>query len=1130
MNKIELISDCRPLFSSGPPTILAMKGIIWLLFIVSAAAYRIKSNPFCQNGTVIAGANIITSGFNAKTGEILGLPIWVFNKTQTKFWSPTADPQCIYLVPDLMPLIPLQESEEGVVQSISASYLEYLEIYASYYKFIVGIDAGAFAAAFAYSKELMDIHYHLNMNLQVKGSSYHWWHIYKLTSYPAFMLDLDGLFAKAIDWLPTKINSTESLNKYTEVVRAWGTHNPSSIDFGASIRIHDFLDQSLVKDFTLEVVIQQMGLLFYLETFDIFAGGFINRDEIIAKLNVTFVHAVNRTTFFSGGASILQTNETLKQWLSSVPYYPAPQSMVLREITDFIQDKEKSQTWSKFVSDYLKNSSSNAHEHILDAAYYLGHGVNSAPSELSTGGLPWFDYHFSDANIWEINGVKLTIPDEIYIIPRTQSIWSNLTIVIQNGSDYQSIISNYYSDSGIFSGSTSQLVNFFERFYLEKRNLSLSDLSISFGKAVFPLFPQPKLSDLVVYAIDKLYKCVNCYQTWKEFFETLGTGVIDSAEIGGRMQLESWSSFVSLGNRTVEYLWEQSGWSFFGIIGDGEGHISFDSKIDSSYISSTRREFSYRGGTIESQSGNPNEWHKWAYSIPQNMIPIAFTTVDIDEILKIYGHAELSKVATIMLQRYLNESATSIRDMELKYKSDKKSLQTREDIKGTIEALAKAARFTGARIGIGWNVISSDMGLPIFKSNYSEKIYQNTTLLNNIPYNTSYGFYKDILNKLIPLATDYATIGFYSSTESLVNIFDKYFAEDTSMSIQQERRVLYKLLLNVSDSKLDEHFQAALDVLPIDYDAELYGLIIKYWGTNVIVAADVGGAAEQIIRIRNCVWNLAIDLSLEFHIDLLATIYPADYSIKSLNTFYLDHRQAFTSIMIGGDPTMADPSQWKNRTATLDVYPALISVNYTSYLTYISNNIKRANLERAIREAVNTKMNQRQNEAESADIKFKKAQFVYGFGSGDSWWDFYGWRIPDFWLGSQINWNMSVNSVERTNSYFGNSTESSSWWQPMGYCERNTNGMLRARSVYTNRPEIGKQYHPISSKDGPYITSGCSTATQVWDCNNPMVCPTYDSPATLRIDCCLFCVPKIVPVCNYRFCGFSLKACDCPKF
>jgi len=416
----------------------------FLILLVATISTAIQIDPLCQNGSLIAGANVMNTGFNARTSEILGLPIWTLDQESSIPWSPPGDPQCVYMVPKLLALTPLSESKEQVVQSLSASYQEFLQIFASYYSFIVGLDVGPFAGGFEYSKELLDVNYHVAMNLQMQGFSEHWWHIYKLNSYPAFMLTLDDLFAKAINYLPQKINSTDDIHKYTEIVRAWGTHNPLSINFGASIRIHDYLNQSLVKDFTLQIVIEQMGLLFYLDMFDISSGGFISRDEIISKLNVTFLQAVNRTTIFSGGASVLQSNATLTKWLASIPYFATPQTYTLRPISDFISDKQKSETWDRFVDDYLRTGygSINNQKHILDATYYLGHGVNSAPTKLSIGLLPWFDYHFKKEKIWDIN-IELQIPDEIEIIPRTQSIWSNLTMVIQNGSDYQSIISNY---------------------------------------------------------------------------------------------------------------------------------------------------------------------------------------------------------------------------------------------------------------------------------------------------------------------------------------------------------------------------------------------------------------------------------------------------------------------------------------------------------------------------------------------------------------------------------------------------------------------------------------------------------------------------------------------------------------
>ena len=1232
--------------------------VLFLLLSVVLSGTGIAAHdlsPYCQNATLVSGATTMNSGFDARTGLYLGLPIWQLSPpgaenttgpTATTTWSPPGDSSCVYLVPKLLGLVEVASSFEQVAQSFSEQFQQYFHLYLSAYSFEVGVDFGAMSAAVQYSKELMDVLLQLKGKVKVDGFSEHWWHVYRLTAYPAFLLDRDDLFDRGQARLPPTLHTPHDRYLYEEFVRSWGTHTPLQIDLGGSTRIHEYLDQSFALNYTMQKTVEQMKLVFYLDMFDISAGGFVNRSEIVANLDQFFLQSLNRSIFFSGGVSSLQANATLKEWVASIPYVSTPQNATFRSIADFVPDEVRAATLRSFIDSYTHNTTTAAAAAASEPssfapAFYLGHGVDLTTGR--TGMLPWFDWTFDKARVLDmLPNVHLTLPDQLVVQPRTQSIWSSLSMEIQNASDYQRLVGHYSASASAFGigGSSEQAASYLQQLFVDNTNLSRTDLTMTWAKVTLPVLSvlaSHGLSPLFEFALARLpmddLVSPSSWRKWTEFFGCFGPGVMDTAEVGGRLSVLAATHACYAQSTSAEYR-RQIEWNSFLIFGDGSGHVSTDIHLDQSFVAVTRNSVEWQGGDGGRTATDPSQWKQWADTIPTHMLPVQYSFLELDVVLRLVGRHDLAQVARMAMNRYFNESqvrlvalesrlvqlqklacrvsspspslsssssgvSSAVEDTAVLQHTKEKKESARAIVIQTIHDLAKRAaakicpvasmqhglvacpsslssanstrqqqhNVLPALIGLGWNSIVRDIALPIVAYTFARgqewktwdvpdqvRLTERNTsasLVTSVPMRTLRHLIADSIVRrygddddkatMMMMPTN-ATIGFWGNTQSLVDLFKQYFGEDTAMSVSQEQRLVYSLEWSSSEELLlsiDPDFLAALQLLPDDYDEAVYGLILRYWGMTMLKSAEVGGASEQMVRVRNCVWNGGIEMMAQFKIDLLASLYPTDYSVASLNKFYRDRRVAATAVMIGGDPSLARPDQWAERVKTLSRFPALVSVQLESYLPLLYNQARTSsssswllpkvrNLERAIRESMATdrlSFERQANEAmdtQVAELKAKTA--VWAVSSVSHWMMYDGGQ---FWMASQLQ-QPGVASGQAFESSRAFVSTFAGLFGPVGTCERNAStGMLRARTVHA----VGSGLvwmSPAKQRDGEWVTSGCSTATQDWFCNRPGECYLVTSPFQLRLDCCMSCTVSWKTVCSVKDCYKALGSCDCP--
>jgi hypothetical protein len=317
--------------------------------IVTAAVHR--NRAVSTDMPILTGAQIVAHGFNAKQGTEGLWPVIEFTYNFNTTWiSPVSG--ISYQVPDELNLADIPESSTNIVEILSDKYSDMFNQYTSWFKFSVGVGAGAFSLSVNYDHEMNKVHQEISETMNLFGFSQYWSTYYSLDMAPAYMLNPSNFFKLAVSKLPASATTAAEQALYQEFVQAYGTHYVCYGAFGGSAHLDEFLNKTYEQQYSASAVSTQMGLSFHYYMFNISPGTFHNRTEI--KMAKWFAENVQASSFFKGGAPAYQTNNTIQQWLDSVPDYAGLLNTTLCPLSDLVQwDPVRQQSLSSYVTLYL---------------------------------------------------------------------------------------------------------------------------------------------------------------------------------------------------------------------------------------------------------------------------------------------------------------------------------------------------------------------------------------------------------------------------------------------------------------------------------------------------------------------------------------------------------------------------------------------------------------------------------------------------------------------------------------------------------------------------------------------------------------------------------------------------------
>lgn len=428
------------------------------------------------------------------------------------------------------------------------------------------------------------------------------------------------------------------------------------------------------------------------------------------------------------------------------------------------------------------------------------------------------------------------------------------------------------------------------------------------------------------------------------------------------------------------------------------------------------------------------------------------------------------------------------------------------------------------KIGSGWDPITAEIKLPIFKYTYSK----NTTYITksgklfHVPDQFSINHHelrKETNTKIYSNIDEYLNAKQNQKTiassimsipvEMIRDIFHFFgFGSNQIVSVSEYATIM-KLSFDHLNLTISDYVNKIIQKLPIEYNEDLYMLFIKYFGTQVIIDGSIGAVGMQTVMIKKCFGNIALNNEAAYY--LLKTFYPMQYSHITMNSSFMQYSKVSVIDIYGGNPTIVDPSKWQDRLNTVDDYPVFTHINVVPITNFIHNTTIKNNLEKAIEKYLSTSKNKidaYQKEYLDSTNTAKYVEFIPTTKSGDI--------IVDDRQTSILNPNRII--YYKKPGAFGYSLFS------MFGCYRlnvsHIQSVVDPLLIQGNDPQIkGWDIRVDIPMSEAVANGGCAVSQYTFT--------RADSGFGVVLGyCCIDCIPDII--CNDQSCYF--KNCKCPTF
>jgi len=115
--------------------------------------------------------------------------------------------------------------------------------------------------------------------------------------------------------------------------------------------------------------------------------------------------------------------------------------------------------------------------------------------------------------------------------------------------------------------------------------------------------------------------------------------------------MTAWFHKCMLSTYNVDWVEEQSGWSFFGIISDDQGKIHYNSKLNASFVEWSSVEVDYAGG--KAFQYEPSDFNDWVTTLKDRPIP---TSYDVIPVSMLITDSSIAASYDLAVHDYMKES------------------------------------------------------------------------------------------------------------------------------------------------------------------------------------------------------------------------------------------------------------------------------------------------------------------------------------------------------------------------------------------------------------------------------------------------------------------------------------------
>jgi len=277
-----------------------------------------------------------------------------------------------------------------------------------------------------------------------------------------------------------------------------------------------------------------------------------------------------------------------------------------------------------------------------------------------------------------------------------------------------------------------------------------------------------------------------------------------------------------------------------------------------------------------------------------------------------------------------------------------------------LEAINQASSLP-VTLGTGWDPIKAEIKIPLFNfTNYKNNIYR--------PHDNQSKWRVPDQIKIIPRKSNRIMTNLYSNIDKYLDQMNptrsNVSAGNLALPIDMipdffhwfqsgaANIVSVSQIVNLFDMELETepvlspYFNHMIAALPTEFDMEIYAMFIDYVGTEVVVAAKVGGSAHQTVMTKNCFGS--VDLTNQAALYMEKTFEPEKYSNTKFSAGFEQYSRASIIDVYGGDPKIVNQAKWVDRVATMSDYPVLTDVVVKPITSFIRDQTIRSNVQKVI--------------------------------------------------------------------------------------------------------------------------------------------------------------------------------------
>ncbi|CAF0806884.1 unnamed protein product [Rotaria sordida] len=246
----------------------------------------------------------------------------------------------------------------------------------------------------------------------------------------------------------------------------------------------------------------------------------------------------------------------------------------------------------------------------------------------------------SEGEIWSDpfnDTISHSLPNGFFATNTPEKLLIDITVLVTSVQDYFRLTTTTTSSSsGGFLGigrkhKQTTVTDFYRRFYHDYYSLALRLKQIGWYTLSVSTFPYPQLAPLAHSALDGLPSVFNRNETdiWKQFFDSYGTHIVESSNMGGLVWAETWYEMCLTYEHTETWIDEQISRNFilFSTNSNSQDHmLEVDERFKQFSIFSAQ----LLGGT---DSIDPTKWKEWEPTIKSNPRPISYRLITLDKLL-----------------------------------------------------------------------------------------------------------------------------------------------------------------------------------------------------------------------------------------------------------------------------------------------------------------------------------------------------------------------------------------------------------------------------------------------------------------------------------------------------------------